>query len=57
MAAENARRKALAVRDGDRLVLGADTLVAVDGHILGKPATPRRRRRSSGGSPAARIRW
>jgi septum formation protein len=35
VAAANARRKALAV-DGD-LVLGADTLVAVDGEILGKP--------------------
>jgi septum formation protein len=36
VAEENARRKALAV-PGD-LVLGADTLVAVDGDILGKPA-------------------
>jgi len=35
VAAENARRKALAV-DGP-LVLGADTLVAVDGAVLGKP--------------------
>ena len=35
MAGENARRKALAVA-GD-LVLGADTVVAVDGDILGKP--------------------
>jgi septum formation protein len=35
VAVENARRKALAV-DGD-LVLGADTLVTVDGEILGKP--------------------
>jgi septum formation protein len=36
VAAENARRKALA--DGHRgLVLGADTIVAVDGEILGKP--------------------
>ena len=36
MAAENARRKALAgAHDG--LVLGADTIVAVDGEILGKP--------------------
>ncbi len=35
VAAENARRKALAV-DG-ALVLGADTLVSVDGAILGKP--------------------
>jgi len=54
VAAENARRKALAVSRGERivgaenarrkalavpgeLVLGADTLVAVDGDILGKP--------------------
>jgi len=35
VAAENARRKALAA-DGP-LVLGADTLVTVDGAILGKP--------------------
>jgi septum formation protein len=36
VAAENARRKALAgAHDG--LVLGADTLVTVDGEILGKP--------------------
>jgi septum formation protein len=35
VAAETARRKALAVPG--RLVLGADTLVAVDGDILGKP--------------------
>ena len=35
VAAENARRKALAI-PGD-LVLGADTLVAVGGDILGKP--------------------
>ena len=35
VAAETARRKALAV-DGE-LVLGADTIVAVDGDILGKP--------------------
>jgi septum formation protein len=35
VAAENARRKALAV-DG-ALVLGADTLVTLDGAILGKP--------------------
>ena len=35
VAAENARRKALAVPGA--LVLGADTLVAVDGDILGKP--------------------
>jgi septum formation protein len=54
VAAENARRKALAVSRGEHvlgaenarrkaleipgeLVLGADTLVAVDGDILGKP--------------------
>ena len=36
VAAENARRKALAVRPAT-LVLGADTLVGVDGDILGKP--------------------
>jgi septum formation protein len=35
VAAENARRKALAAAGA--LVLGADTLVAVDGDILGKP--------------------
>jgi septum formation protein len=35
VAAENARRKALAIPGG--LVLGADTLVTVDGEILGKP--------------------
>jgi septum formation protein len=35
VAAENARRKAQAIPGG--LVLGADTLVAVDGAILGKP--------------------
>jgi septum formation protein len=35
VAAENARRKAAAVPGG--LVLGADTIVAVDGEILGKP--------------------
>ena len=35
VAAENARRKALAA-EGE-LVLGADTLVTVDGAILGKP--------------------
>jgi septum formation protein len=37
VAAENARRKALAVAAPGRLVLGADTLVAVGGEILGKP--------------------
>jgi septum formation protein len=35
VALENARRKALAI-DG-RLVLGADTVVTIDGEILGKP--------------------
>jgi septum formation protein len=35
VAAENARRKALAIPAG--LVLGADTLVTADGEILGKP--------------------
>jgi septum formation protein len=35
VARENARRKALAA--GGELVLGADTLVALDGEILGKP--------------------
>jgi len=41
VAEENARRKALAVAatlEDEALVLGADTLVAVDGDILGKPA-------------------
>jgi septum formation protein len=37
VAAENARRKALAVTGADGLVLGADTLVTLDGAILGKP--------------------
>jgi septum formation protein len=35
VAEENARRKAVAV--GGELVLGADTIVAIDGEILGKP--------------------
>jgi septum formation protein len=35
VAVENARRKALAI--SGELVLGADTIVAVDGDILGKP--------------------
>jgi septum formation protein len=35
VAAENARRKALAVEGP--LVLGADTIVVLDGEILGKP--------------------
>ena len=38
VAAENARRKALAGDHDDALVLGADTVVAVDGNVLGKPA-------------------
>jgi septum formation protein len=39
VAEENARRKAMAVgaAAGDALVLGADTDVALDGDILGKP--------------------
>ena len=40
VAAENARRKALAA-DPAPLVLGADTLVTVDGEILGKPRDAR----------------
>jgi septum formation protein len=38
VALENARRKALAI-GSDELILGADTDVALDGDILGKPAT------------------
>jgi septum formation protein len=38
LAEENARRKALAVAAPGELVLGADTDVALDGEILGKPA-------------------
>jgi septum formation protein len=39
VAEDNARRKAAAVAAGhDGLVLGADTDVALDGEILGKPA-------------------
>ena len=38
MAVENARRKALAVAAPGEVVLGADTDVALDGDILGKPA-------------------
>ena len=42
IAAENARRKATAVAGS--LVLGADTIVAVDGEVLGKPADAARAR-------------
>ena len=38
VAIENARRKALAVAAPGELVLGADTIVVLDGEILGKPA-------------------
>jgi septum formation protein len=38
VALENARRKAGAVDAPGRLILGADTDVALDGDILGKPA-------------------
>jgi septum formation protein len=38
VAEANARMKAEAVAGAGELVLGADTLVAVDGDILGKPA-------------------
>jgi septum formation protein len=38
VAEENARRKAAAVAAPGGLVLGADTIVALDGAILGKPA-------------------
>jgi septum formation protein len=37
VAVENARRKALAVARPSELVLGADTIVVLDGEILGKP--------------------
>ena len=37
VAVENARRKALAVARPGELVLGADTIVVLDGEILGKP--------------------
>ena len=40
VAAENARRKALADEHAGALVLGADTLVTLDGAILGKPRDP-----------------
>ena len=35
---ENARRKAEAISDGDRLVIACDTDVVLDGEVLGKPA-------------------
>src|SRR5438034_9064555 len=37
-----AREKALAVssRERDAIVLGADTVVIIDGDLLGKPSTP-----------------
>jgi septum formation protein len=38
LTAENARRKASAPREPGALVLGADTVVAVDGDVLGKPS-------------------
>jgi septum formation protein len=45
VALANARRKALAIRSQPPdLVLGADTIVAVDGDILGKPADARQAR-------------
>jgi septum formation protein len=37
VATENARRKALAIAGPGGLILGADTLVTLDGAILGKP--------------------
>jgi septum formation protein len=37
VAAENARRKALAAPHPGALVLGADTIVVLDGDVLGKP--------------------
>ena len=37
VAVENARRKAAAVARPGELVLGADTIVVLDGEILGKP--------------------
>jgi septum formation protein len=37
VAVENARRKARAVAEPGELVLGADTIVVLDGEILGKP--------------------
>jgi septum formation protein len=50
VAEENARRKAAAVAAAvpDALVLGADTLVAVDERILGKPADAEQARRYLG---------
>jgi septum formation protein len=40
VAEENARRKAEAVEAPDTLVLGVDTMVALDARIYGKPADP-----------------
>jgi septum formation protein len=46
----NARTKALSVaaRHPDAVVIGADTLVWLDGHALGKPADPDQARRMLG---------
>jgi septum formation protein len=44
VAEENARRKALAVAKPGELVLGADTIVVLDGEILGKPRDERQAR-------------
>lgn len=46
----NARTKALSVAAGhpDAVVIGADTLVWLDGHALGKPADPDQARRMLG---------
>ena len=41
VAVENARRKALAVAERGEVVLGADTIVVLDGEILGKPRDER----------------
>jgi septum formation protein len=40
VAEENARRKAQAVAAGEALVLGVDTMVALEARIYGKPADP-----------------
>jgi septum formation protein len=44
IALENAERKARAIDAGGRLVLGVDTLVALDGTVYGKPADAREAR-------------